>query len=65
MSLRDQIEALPDTFGDEREYRGETLREVGTRIGIPFADLSRFENRKTDVKVSTLLKIIDYVDDRP
>lgn len=57
--------SLPERFKATREAHGLSLRTVGERIGIGYAELSRFENREANPTAGVLLRIALWIDDQP
>lgn len=47
---------------DKRQARCLTLRDAAAEIGMQYADLCRFEKGHLDVRLSTLLKITDWLE---
>lgn len=60
--LADRIAALPQAC--RRARRPLHLRDAAIQIGVGYADLSRFERGELDVRMSTLVKIARWVDER-
>ncbi len=58
----DTLEFLPAVMREERLRRGLSLRDAAKQIGYSFADLHRFENGKKDVRVSTAMAMLRWVD---
>jgi DNA-binding Xre family transcriptional regulator len=64
-SVSDALRACFSRTRVLRQQRHLGLREAAAQIGITHADLSRFENGLLDVRLSTLLKIIDWMENDP
>lgn len=62
--LADRIAALPHACRHVRSVYRLHLREAADQIGVGYADLSRFERGELDVRMSTLVKIARWVDER-
>jgi transcriptional regulator with XRE-family HTH domain len=58
----DTLEFLPAVVRGERLRRGLSLRDAGEQIGYAFADLHRFEKGRKDVRVSTAMAMLRWVD---
>lgn len=57
--------SLPDRFKATREAHGLSQRTVGERIGVGYAELSRFENGEANPTAGVLLRIALWIDDQP
>jgi DNA-binding XRE family transcriptional regulator len=57
--------SLPERFKATREAHGLSQRTVGERIGIGYAELSRFENHEANPTAGVLLRIALWIDDQP
>lgn len=62
--LADRIAALPHACRHARDVYRLHLRDTAIQIGVGYADLSRFERGELDVRMSTLVKIARWVDER-
>jgi transcriptional regulator with XRE-family HTH domain len=53
---------LPYTVRAERANRGLSLREASVQIGMPYADLNRFENGvKGNQRLETVTKLLEWL----
>ena len=59
------LEWLPALVRVERLRRGLSLRTAAAEIGYTYADLCRFENGSKDVRVSTAVAMLRWLDADP
>lgn len=61
----DALDWLPDLVREERLRRGLSLRTAAAEIGYTYADLCRFENGAKDVRASTAVAMLRWLDADP
>jgi len=59
------LEELPELTRSVRLRRQLSQRVAAEQIGMAYADLCRFELRKKDVRMSTLVKVVDWLAIQP
>jgi predicted transcriptional regulator len=55
------LESLPDVCGAVRKSRGLSYRRAAEQIGVQHAELHRFEHRVTDPRLTTVIKIVRWI----
>lgn len=61
-AMIDALEWLPALVREERLRRGLSLRTAAAEIGYTYADLCRFENGSKDVRASTAVAMLRWLD---
>lgn len=56
------LTALPDDCRATREARGLSYRAAAAELAMTAADLHRFEHRRGDPKLSTLLRVARWIE---
>lgn len=62
VQLSKELCALPSKVRAVRVQRGLSHRQAAEEIGMAYADLCRFEQGKKDVRLSTALKLTDWME---
>lgn len=59
----DTLGQLPEIVREERRRRGLSVRQAANEMGYSFADLTRFELGRKDARLSTVIKMLNWLDE--
>jgi hypothetical protein len=61
--LKIRLQTLPEQFTAARERRGESTRQAAIGMNVDYGHLLKFERGGTDPKLSTVLAVLDYIEE--